>query len=68
MWRSTSFWHSDIEDIMDYIVNESMGYHPDSREEFIHDVMTAINDHLENNFVKRERLMDKKRKMDWGAL
>ena len=48
-WRSAAFWHSDIEDIMDRIANEAMGYHPDSRAEFFRDVMAAIKDHLEND-------------------
>lgn len=48
VWRSTVFWHSDIEDVMDRIANEAMSYHPDSRAEFFRDVVTAINEHLEN--------------------
>jgi uncharacterized protein (DUF2267 family) len=48
-WRSLVFWHSDVEDVMDRIANEAMGYHPDSREEFFRDVMAAIKSHLENN-------------------
>jgi uncharacterized Zn finger protein (UPF0148 family) len=47
-WRSAVFWYSDIEDIMDRIANEAMGYHPESRAEFFRDVMAAIKDHLAN--------------------
>ena len=48
VWRSLVHWHSDIEDIMDRIANEAMGYHPDSRAEFFSDVVTAINEHRDN--------------------
>jgi hypothetical protein len=48
-WRSAAFWHSDIEDIMDRIANEAMGYHPESRAEFFRDVMEAIKDHKQTN-------------------
>jgi hypothetical protein len=48
MWRSLVFWNSDIEDVMDRIANEAMGYHPDSRQAFFGDVIAAIHSHLEN--------------------
>jgi hypothetical protein len=48
VWRSSAFWHSDIEDIMDRIANDAMSYHPECRSEFFRNVMDSIKDHLAN--------------------
>ena len=43
-WRSTAFWHSDVEDAVDRTVCDADHYSPESRADFLRAVVDVLNE------------------------